>query len=819
MTNSSQDGNPSPLISNRFFGLPITDYLLLLIPIVFLATMARRPVIGDPTEYTFVAHVLGVAHPPGYAFMAVVGKLYQTLIPFGNIAWRTHLLGVTAGTIAVYCMYGILRSTLPLTTPLDDGVERPDLHPRTALFGAVTVAAATNFWQHSIHANPHIVTAMFLALNLYTLTKWYVAFQATDKSSRASRWWLYAFCLNAGLGVTHHPLTVFALPACALFVLFVYPRILLDWKTLLRGIGFVLLGLIIWLYFPLRSPALAGSTQFVHDMNTLDGFLNLVLARGLRVNLFAFGLSDQWDRLTVFWTLLRLQYLWIVVWLIPLGVYCLASERKLRPLLILYLGAFSLNYIFVMNTVQDVMAYLLGPFLIMGLLIGFGLAGLSLPQWWKLIMRPGRTLFSRGIVLVNMVAVVIIPFTPIAQVVQNLRRDISLAGYTESDDYVAAVRAQFDGSGEGAVLLNDWEHMTPLWYERLVDERWFDEGDVRPIFVAFSKPWIEHVFENLPAGPVYLNRFERSVFDAGFRLRARGEQFWQVVEPGDQTIPLELDPINFTAGDIEVVGFNIMPLSSYPHTPTEMKGLSLAMRAPQGTDDFYVPFLLFANGQRYEFTTDSHHISPEWLPNEVIVERFEYAMSPSASVPVQLGVKNLNSNQEFLFDINTNATESQIDEYDAPRVLANFRQRTGLKHAYARNGWFDRRRDVWDEPFVAQSDDTIHLTLDWEVLEKPEDSYTVFVHLIDLANRPIIDSLDYTPLGGATPSHLWFPKWLKGQRMLDPYQMDLADVPPGEYLIEVGLYEQFTKRRLHIHDENGNLNGDRFILGKVIVEK
>ena len=42
---------------------------------------------------------------------------------------------------------------------------------------------------------------------------------------------------------------------------------------------------------------------------------------------------------------------------------------------------------------------------------------------------------------------------------------------------------------------------------------------------------------------------------------------------------------------------------------------------------------------------------------------------------------------------------------------------------------------------------------------------------------------------------------------------------PGEYLIEVGLYEQFTKRRLHIYDKQGNLNGDRLILGSVIIEQ
>ncbi len=110
------------------------------------------------------------------------------------------------------------------------------------------------------------------------------------------------------------------------------------------------------------------------------------------------------------------------------------------------------------------------------------------------------------------------------------------------------------------------------------------------------------------------------------------------------------------------------------------------------------------------------------------------------------------------------------------------------------------------------------MRLTWQALGKAEESYTVFVHLIDLANRPIV-SLDYTPLGGSAPTHLWFPKWLPGQQYIDPYRLTIpADLPPGEYLIEVGLYEMVSQRRLHISDAQGSLVGDRYILGRVVVE-
>ena len=81
-------------------------------------------------------------------------------------------------------------------------------------------------------------------------------------------------------------------------------------------------------------------------------------------------------------------------------------------------------------------------------------------------------------------------------------------------------------------------------------------------------------------------------------------------------------------------------------------------------------------------------------------------------------------------------------------------------------------------------------------------------------------ALDYTPLGGAAPTHLWIPKWLPGQRYVDPYQLTIPqDLAPGNYLVEVGLYEMVGERRLHISEEAGDLVGDRYILGRVTVDR
>lgn len=775
--------------------------LLLLIPALYLATMAQSLILGDPTEYTLVAHVLGIAHPPGYAFMTLAGKVFQTLIPFGEIPWRTHLLAVTAATLAAVFLFATLKSF------------RIFEHVRglvwiAALFAALTVATAADVWQHAIHTNPHIITAAFLAANLFFLTRWWAAQRGSKERDDK---WILAFSLTAGLGITHHPLTVFSFPAYALFILVVRPSIWKEGRTLLKMATLALLGLAIWLYFPVRSPM--QPVFGPDDMNTLDGFLDHVLARGLSESLPFFGLGDQPARALVFWTLLRLQYSLPTLFLAVLGVGWLWRGGR-RALFLLYGLAFLGNYAFVINLrVQDIMAYLLGPFMVVGLLAGVGmLALLSL-----LRRRLGEG--TAAVTAATLVAVTIaFVFGPAWQMAHNLPH-ISLRDYDEGRTHVEQVFDSFDGRGEGAVLLHDWEHMTPMWYSRYVEGRWPDAEDVRPEFVSTARPWLESVYAYLPGGPVYLNGYRREIVEAGFRLRPRGP-FYQVVEPGESSVPSEVTRLEepAPAGEIELVGYR---LPETDVTAGEMVPLTLAMRAPMTPTHYYAPVITVGD-LTFSFTTDSHLVTPLWRPGEVIVERFDFALPHDMAdgvydVTVQVNDLTADRLTELALPLGALRVSARPDPPATDHLLANFRQRVGLASATAWNGPA-RRRAPWEEALSVRPGDTVNLVLQWESLAKAEESYTVFVHLIDAANRPLV-TLDYTPLGGAAPTHLWIPKWLPGQRLWDPYRLPIPPgLGPGVYYVEVGLYEMTGGRRLHLSDAAGNYVGDRYILGAVAVE-
>lgn len=233
----------------------------------------------------------------------------------------------------------------------------------------------------------------------------------------------------------------------------------------------------------------------------------------------------------------------------------------------------------------------------------------------------------------------------------------------------------------------------------------------------------------------------------------------------------------------------------------------------------YVPEL-HVGDLNYTFTTDSHQLTPTYTPDEIVVEAFDFALPhdlPSGKYPVTLNLKNLSTDTTVLLNLNlgTLAVTGQDHPIRIDHLLANFRQRVGLVAGKA-NGAIA----PWSEeqaPHVKPGD-TLKTTLTWQSLAPAEESYTIFLHLIDAGNQPVA-GLDYTPLGGSMPTHLWIPKWLPGQTMLDPYRLQVPDnLAPGTYYLEVGMYEMVGGRRLHISDQDGNLAGDRWILGAVVVE-
>lgn len=87
----------------------------------------------------------------------------------------------------------------------------------------------------------------------------------------------------------------------------------------------------------------------------------------------------------------------------------------------------------------------------------------------------------------------------------------------------------------------------------------------------------------------------------------------------------------------------------------------------------------------------------------------------------------------------------------------------------------------------------VELTLVWQALDEPSDSYTVFVHLLDPAGVCCVWQQDVVPGQGTYPTDGWLP----GEVVVDTYLIEVPeDLDQGAYPLEVGLYLPENGRRL-----------------------
>jgi len=105
-------------------------------------------------------------------------------------------------------------------------------------------------------------------------------------------------------------------------------------------------------------------------------------------------------------------------------------------------------------------------------------------------------------------------------------------------------------------------------------------------------------------------------------------------------------------------------------------------------------------------------------------------------------------------------------------------------------------------PQVPSAGETWEVTLYWEPLAPIAKDYTVFVHLMGESGEKITQ-FDGQPLEGDYPTHLW----QTGESIKDTHLLALpADLPTGEYHLDIGLYLLGSGERLFLVDVSPSAN-------------
>ena len=333
--------NRSPL-----FGAWLVFFVVLT---VYIFTSA--PTIGpiDSGELSLVVKTLGIAHPTGYPLFTLLGKIWVTLMFWGDLAFRLNIFSAFTGACAAAFLFLTLSQL--------------GIKPALSLAGSFLWAFSPVVWDQATVLEVYGLTSLLGILLLWLSLRYQ---ENHDCKTLA----LIAFL--AGLGLGNHLSLLWYLPGVMIIVL--DKSVVTSWrKILLPGLLFIL-GLSVYLYLPLRSlnePLLNWG-----DPSNWPRFISHVTGRQYRVWMFSNSGPELWQNLIRFLKI-ALAHPWVYFsWLAVPGFMHLfiRNKRMLAALAAVILASvlYGINY-----SIPDIEAYFLPALAALSIAAAFGLQFIS----------------------------------------------------------------------------------------------------------------------------------------------------------------------------------------------------------------------------------------------------------------------------------------------------------------------------------------------------------------------------------------------------------------------------------------------------------
>lgn len=212
---------------------------------LYALTLAPTTAFWDTSEYIATADILGIPHPPGNPLFVVLAKAWTLLLaPFGlSVAVRVNLFSALMSAMTHGLWFLVVHHILRYFS--EDRVFRV---VGASVAVLVSATAFTVWSQSNVNEKVYTVSLLTIALLSWLAFRWQ---ENLGKGKDDNLLILMMFVL--ALSVGNHLMAFLAAPAIGLFILWVHPQTLLNWRLYVAGIGAAILGLSIHLFLPIRS--------------------------------------------------------------------------------------------------------------------------------------------------------------------------------------------------------------------------------------------------------------------------------------------------------------------------------------------------------------------------------------------------------------------------------------------------------------------------------------------------------------------------------------------------------------------------------------
>ena len=133
---------------------------------VYLYTIAPTVSFWDCGEFIASSHILGVPHPPGTPFFVLLGRIFDIIIPFREVAKRLNFLSTLSTAIAGGFLYLVILRVIQRFRE-NRGKRLPLSTHLISVFAAVGAGFSYSVWDSSVETEVYATSILILILCLW----------------------------------------------------------------------------------------------------------------------------------------------------------------------------------------------------------------------------------------------------------------------------------------------------------------------------------------------------------------------------------------------------------------------------------------------------------------------------------------------------------------------------------------------------------------------------------------------------------------------------------------------------------------------------
>ena len=430
---------------------------------VYLFTLCPTIYWEDSAAFSAAHYLLGIPHSPGFPIYVLLGKLFL-LLPAGSPAFLSNLMSAFWGSLSLALLYlSMFRlKQLPKHGSLPS---RDSCWTVSMVVGMAFLAFSSAFWLQTIRAEVYTLNLFFTLLLVFLSIKW-----SEIDQSFSSHKLLLLFSFVFGLSLTNHPLLIITLaPAFLLFFLIHGFKRFLSPTRLIIGATFLLLGISVYLYLPIRS-SLSPAINWGRP-DTFSGLFSYLLRTGQPQAASTEAGFSYLSRVGFDLSFPVSQFGLAFFWVGVIGAFSLYNAN--RKAFILTISIFILNILTAAWATDfslrnyDLLGYLLPSLSMFSIWFAWGVN--SVLSWLTGVLISGRNNaadrnYRTTASWISYLLIGMILLSPLYQIRRNFydcNKGSQIWAYRYASQILDSVKK------DAIILVGDDNTLTPLWYLNL----------------------------------------------------------------------------------------------------------------------------------------------------------------------------------------------------------------------------------------------------------------------------------------------------------------------------------------------------------------